>query len=197
MLETRQAADELMHRPIELTTDEQRRFASDVVFVGVWMPERGPFLLRLIERGVPLRIFGGRWSKAPEFSRLGPHVVEGDLKSMDYVKAIRAASIAIGLTSKGNADLYTTRSLEIPAIGTLFCAERTPAHLAMYEDGVEAVFWKDADDCADQCLALLQDRALIQRIAAAGHARVHANGDFNEKFAGKVLRCLNEHMASV
>ena len=103
------------------------------------MPERGPFLLRLVERGVPLRIYGARWNLAPEYERLRACVASGNLVGDDYVKAIRGAEIAIGLLSKGNEDLHTTRSLEIPAIGTLFCAERTSEHLAMYEDGEEAV----------------------------------------------------------
>ena len=55
------AADEAVHRPIELAGADSARYAAKVVFVGTWMPERGPFLLRLVERGVPLRIYGARW----------------------------------------------------------------------------------------------------------------------------------------
>ena len=105
----------------------------------------------------------------------------------DYVKAIRGAEIAIGLLSKGNEDLHTTRSLEIPAIGTLFCAERTSEHLAMYEDGEEAVFFDSADECADLCLALLAQPDRIAKIAAAGLRRVRRNGDFNERLLSKII----------
>ncbi|WOJ89107.1 glycosyltransferase [Methylocapsa polymorpha] len=181
------AADEAVHRPIELTEESRARFSSQVVFVGTWFPERGPFLLRLIERGVPLRIYGERWTKAPEYEALRSHVVLGNLEGEDYVKAIRGASIAIGLLSKGNEDLHTTRSLEIPAIGTLFCAERTSDHLAMYKDGEEAVFFDGPDECADLCLALLANPERIKQIAAAGFNRVRQNGDFNEKLLAKIL----------
>ncbi len=181
------AADEAVHRPIELTDEDRARYAAKVVFVGTWMPERGPFLLRLVERGVPLRIYGDRWMKAPEYERLKPYIASGNLVGDDYVKAIRGAAIAIGLLSKGNQDLHTTRSLEIPAIGTLFCAERTSDHLAMYKDGEEAVFFDTADECADLCLTLLAQPDRISKIAAAGARRVRQNGDFNESLLKRII----------
>ncbi|WP_395664793.1 hypothetical protein [Methylocella sp.] len=49
------AADEAVHRPIELSAEDHARYDAEVVFVGTWMPERGPFMQRLVERGVPLR----------------------------------------------------------------------------------------------------------------------------------------------
>lgn len=187
VLAVRFAADEAVHRPIEMLDEDRARFSAEVVFVGTWMPERGPFVLRLVERGVPLRIYGARWRKAPEYDKLRSRIVLGSLDGDDYVKAIRGASIAIGLLSKGNEDLHTTRSLEIPAIGTLFCAERTTDHLAMYKDGEEAIFWNDADECAAQCLALLAQPKRIKQIAAAGLARVRQDGNFNEKLLTKII----------
>jgi len=182
------AADEVAHRPITLDEADRVRFTADVVFVGTWMPERGPILKRLIERGVPLRIQGLRWSKAPEYEVLAPHIAGGPMVGDDYAKALQGAKIAIGLLSKGNEDLHTTRSLEIPAMGVLLCAERTSDHMAMYEDGVEAVFWDDADECADRCLELLANPDRIAQIAAAGHRRVLKNRAFNEPLMERVLR---------
>jgi spore maturation protein CgeB len=187
VLLVREAADEAVHRPIELSVADRALFSSEVAFVGTWMPERGPFLLRLVERGVPLRIYGERWNLAPEYSKLRACVVRGNLEGDDYVKAVRGAKIAIGLLSKGNADLHTTRSLEVPAIGTLFCAERTSDHLEMYEDREEAVFFDSADECADLCLALLAQPDRIAKISEAGSKRVRRNGDFNETLLSKII----------
>lgn len=187
VLQVRFAADEIVHRPIALTDEDRVRFSAQVVFVGTWMPERSPFMLRLVERGVPLRIYGARWNKAPEYEKLRPYIALGNLEGEDYVKAIRGARIALGLLSKGNEDLHTTRSFEIPAIGTLFCAERTSDHLAMYRTDEEAVFFDGPDECADQCLALLAQPERIDRIAAAGLNRVRRNGDFNENLLGRIL----------
>ena len=183
-------ADEIVHRHVVLNEAEQQDFGSEVAFVGTWMPERGPFMLRLAERGVPLRIFGPRWTKAPEYPHLASRVTSRELPDADYVRAIAGTKIALGLLSKGNEDLHTTRSLEIPAIGTVFCAPRTVDHERLYIDGREALFFDDPDQCADLCLALLADDAGRKAIAAAGHQRALDNGWFNERLCSDVLAAL-------
>jgi spore maturation protein CgeB len=174
------AADEIMHQPRVLSEEELQQFASEVVFAGSWMPERGAFLASLIAAGVPLRIFGERWRKAPEFSMLRDHVTEGSLIDENYSKAIAGTKIAIAMLSKGNRDLHTSRSLEIPALGVLLCAERTADHMSMYREGQEAIFWDDAKTCADQVLSLLRQPDRRAAIATAGHRRVYRNRSFNE-----------------
>jgi spore maturation protein CgeB len=183
-------ADEVVHRPVPLSEADQATFRSDVAFIGTWMPERGPFLQRIVERGVPLRIFGPRWNKAPEYRTLLPLVTCRSLNDSDYVKAVAGAKIAIGLLSIGNEDLHTTRSLEIPAIGSLLCAWRTSDHDEMYVDGEEAVFFSTPDECADACLALLADENKLRSISAAGHARNLRNNWFNERLCANVLGAL-------
>ena len=182
------AADEVAHAPRTLDAEQRQRFASEVVFVGTWMPERGPFMAELIRRGVPLSIWGDRWQKAREWPQLAPHWRGPSLDTGDdYAAAILAAKVNLGLLSKGNRDLHTTRSLEIPALGGLFCAERTSEHLALYEEGREAVFWNDAAECAGQCMVLLADEPRRKAIAAAGHARALRNGHYNERVMARIL----------
>ena len=179
-----QSADEVVHQPSSANASDR---SLDVVFVGTWMPGRDAFMLRLLERGVPIRVFGARWSKAPEYRALSSVVTDGNLGDSDYVRTIGDAKIGLALLAKGNEDVHTTRSLEIPAIRTLLCAERTPDHLEMYEEGQEAVFWADAEDCAALCLELLSDEARIDRIAEAGRKRLIQNGNFNEQVLSRIL----------
>jgi hypothetical protein len=160
---------------------------SGVVFVGTWMPRRCDFLLRLVDRSVPLKIYGQRWRKSPQYALLRPYIVEGDYWGGAYRKVIASAEIAIGLLSEGNRDLHTTRSVEIPAIGTLFCARRTADHLELYEEGEEAIFWEDADECASQCLQLLADRSRLREISRAGRQRAIQNQNFNEVLVSKII----------
>jgi spore maturation protein CgeB len=183
VLEVTFAADEVVHRPPQPAP----RRDLDVVFVGTWLPGRGPLLVRLLQLGLPLRIFGPRWSKAPEYRELSPVVTEAYLGDREYVQTIARAKIGLALLFKGNRDLHTTRSLEIPAIGTLLCAERTIDHTAMYQDGEEAVFWRDAEECAAMCAELLRDEQRLERIARAGHERVIRNGCFNEQVLARIL----------
>jgi spore maturation protein CgeB len=187
-------ADEVVHRPIILSDADRTSFGSEVAFVGTWMPERGPFLKRILDRGVPLRIFGPRWDKAPEYAALSPFLTCRPLSDDDYVKAVAGSKIAIGLLSLGNEDLHTTRSLEIPAIGSLLCAPRTSVHTELYLDRKEAVFFETTDECADACINLLADEDRLKSISAAGYARNMQNNWFNERLCADLLTALDPRL---
>jgi spore maturation protein CgeB len=181
------SADEIEHAPRTLTDADRSRFEAQVQFMGTWFPERGPFLVRLIEQGVPLTIRGSSWDKAPEWPRLRPYYQGGPLLGDDYAKSIQCAKVNIGLVSKGNRDLHTGRSIQIPALGGLLCAERTVEHRQLYEEGKEALFWSSADECAEVCRFALADESRRQSMAAAGHARLVSSGLYNEKVLEQIL----------
>ena len=190
VIRVHRSSDEVAHAPRKLSPSDLAKWESEVAFIGTWMPERGPFLARLVERGVPLTIWGNRWSKAKEWPILrsywrgpGLETATGD----DYAKAVQCAKICIGLLSKGNRDLCTQRSFEIPRLGGVLCAERTSEHLALYEEDVEAVFWNDAKECAEKCKRLLNDEAWRNQVAQKGQLRAIRNGTRNETVMNQII----------
>ncbi|MGO9673435.1 MAG: glycosyltransferase [Methylocella sp.] len=182
------SADEIAHRPRVLTDEDARKYASEVCFVGTWFPERGLFMAELVRAGLPLSIWGDRWQRAPEWPVLAPHWRgPGQHDPEIYARIIQCAKISLGLVSKGNRDLHTSRSFEIPAIGGLFCAERTDEHRESFKEDVEAVFWSDAKECVDQCRRLLSDDELIAAIKRSGHLRYLRSPYNNEAVLKTIL----------
>ena len=187
------AADEVAHAHRELTADEMAKWSSDVLFVGTAFPERGAFFRELIRLGVPLSIYGNKWSELKEWKVLqhcwkGPGLED----AYSYSTAILAAKVSLGLLSKENRDLHTTRSLEIPSLGGAFCAERTSEHLNLYKENQEAVFWSSPEECATKCAALLADDEWRRSVAVRGHERYLKNGWTNMKVAEMILRATFE-----
>lgn len=182
------SADEVAHARRPLTNEDIEKWSSEVVFIGTWMPERGPFLARLTELGVPLSIYGARWEHAPEWPALkkywrGP----GLYKDEEYSKAIQCAKVCIGLLSIGNRDTCTQRSFEVPYLAGVFCAERTDEHRSLYEEDVEAVFWSTPEECAEKCLELLSDPEWRASLAERGRARCLQNRTINEPVLDQIL----------
>jgi spore maturation protein CgeB len=162
--------DPIAHAP---TPGVSREKKHDVIFVGSWMPERGPFALEMLKRGLSLRIVGDGWPRSPEWGSLKSYWLGGSVYGRAYVEAIESARIAIGLVSKGNRDLHTTRSVEIPFIGSAaFCAERTAEHTVMYREGIEAVFWDSPEECAEACRHLLSRPGECARMATRAKIRL-------------------------
>ncbi len=165
--------DPVAHAPFAMSAEEEREWSSEVAFVGTWMPERGPFMGRLLDLGVPLSIWGHSWHKAKEWPRLKKCWRGPPVGGTDYVKAIQGAKILLGLLSKGNRDLHTTRSAEVPFIGgAVLCAERTVEHEEMFSDGREVLLWGTAEECAVRCNAILADKVELKRLAENARRRV-------------------------
>ena len=182
------SADETAHSPQEITTADDQRFSSEVAFVGTWMPERGPFLARLAALKVPLSIYGDRWQNAAEWPVLqtfwrGPGIYD----DREYAKVIQCAKVSLGLLSKGNRDLSTTRSFQIPHLGGVLCAERTSEHLDLYKENEEAVFWISPEECAEKCFQLLNNPDYRRSVASKGQKRCVKNGTTNQVVLSKIF----------
>jgi spore maturation protein CgeB len=193
VLRVYRAADEVAHAQRELNEQEKATWNSEVLFVGTGFPERGAFFSELVRHGVPLSIYGNKWSELKEWKTLkhywrGPGLED----AYSYSTAILAAKVSLGLLSKENRDLHTTRSLEIPSLGGVFCAERTSEHLSLYREDEEAVFWSDAEECAVKCKALLANDEWRRAVATRGHDRYLKNGWTNMKVAEIILRAATE-----
>lgn len=184
--------DEEFHRPFSSISEVPQKFKSEVAFIGTWMryEKRDEFLLELIQQGIPVSIWGNRWEKSPHFAKLKSHWRGNALAGRDYVAALQGAKICLGLLSKGNRDMHTMRSLETPFAGGLICAERTPEHQEMYKEGVEAVFWSDARECAEVCKRLLANDDERESIRLAGMKRVLSLKAGNEDVCRRVLENL-------
>ena len=188
VMRVHRSSDEIAHAPRKLSSSDLAKWGSEVAFIGTWMPERGPFLARLAERGVPLTIWGNRWPKAKEWPILRPYWRgPGLYECYDYAIAVQCAKVCIGLLSKENRDLCTRRSFEIPQLGGVFCAERTSEHLALYAEDVEAVFWNDPDECAEKCKRLLNDETWRNQVAQKGRLRAIQNGTRNETVMNQII----------
>jgi spore maturation protein CgeB len=192
------SADEVAHAPRQLTAADLQKWQSEVVFVGTAFPERGPFLSDLARLGVPLTIYGNRYERLPEWPLLRSHWRPANAGSTeDYTKAITAAKVCLGLLSKGNRDQHTTRSMEIPSLGGVLCAERTAEHVALYEEEQEAVFWETPEECASKCFALLADPPRREAIAAAGRQRYLRNPWRNMPVVEAILNAALDPAASL
>ena len=193
VLRVYRAADEVAHEPLRLSEQERTEWATEVLFLGTWFAGRGQFFDRLIKQGVPLSIYGHGWEKSRYWKVIRPHWKGLSLvERYNYAAAIQSAKVCLGLLSKENRDLHTTRSLEIPSLGGVFCAQRTEEHLALYEEDREAVFWNSAEECAAKCRALLADEQWRQSLAENGRRRYLKNGWTNMKVAEQILNALFE-----
>lgn len=148
----------------------------DVVFIGHCQPHYAR-MLEAATAAAPLKIWGPGW---PDFAArhgwAAPVVQGAGLYGPNYARTLGRAKIAIGLLSKRVPETTTTRSFEIPAMGTMLLAERTGDHAALFEEGREAEFFATPEELAEKLRRYLADEAARRAVAEAGQAKCRAAG---------------------
>lgn len=173
------AYEETFHHPYEVTPDDRKRLGGEIGFIGSWEEERFMSMKFLADHGIIVRVWGG--GKWQEYVNKIPNlIVEGKgLFSEDYNKALSAFDISLCFLRKMNFDQQTTRTMEIPACGSLLMAERTKEHDQLFVDGKEAVFFSNNEELLKKCMYYLAHKDELKRISEAGMKRCSESGYSN------------------
>jgi len=181
------AYDEKLHRPMELSEEDKKRFSCDVSAIGAFEGDRAQKMLYLAERGIKIIIWGNGWghwvNKHPNL------IVKNEyLYKEDYTKAINVTKINLCFLRKINRDEVTSRSVEIPACGGFMIAERTKRHLEFFKEGEEAVFFETNEELYNLTKKYLFDESAREKIAEAGHQRCIQSGYSMKVQLASILR---------
>lgn len=166
------------NRPVELTFEEQGRYACDVVFAGHYEPDgRLALMERIVREGFRFRLFGPEWGSTVERSPLLRKLEEVvPLDVHEYNKALCGGKIALCLLSTLNRDTYTRRCFEIPAAGSLLLAQYSDDLATLFEQGKEADFFRSEEELVEKLRYYLGHPEKRREVAAAGRRRVLADG---------------------
>jgi hypothetical protein len=174
-----------VHHRYALSDHERARYGCDAVFIGHYEDDgRLDCLETLAESGVQLRIFGpgsgfpghdwdGPLRSRPALRHLAPTSM---LWGVDYGKALSAAKIGLCFLSRRNRDVYTRRCFEIPATSTLMLSEYSDELGALFQEGIEADYFRSPGELALKARHYLDDQDSRQRVAERGRCRVIADG---------------------
>ncbi len=171
------AADPGVHRPLELSAVERRKYGSELSFVGAGYPNRRLAFRRLA--GHELRIWGNDWdgetALAPYLQRDGARI-----ETEEVVRIFNATTINVNLHSSvrpgtlvGDGDFVNPRTFELAACGAFQLVDRRGLLPELFAEGELALF-SDMDELlrgVEFYRAHPEERA---EVAAKGRARVLA-----------------------
>ncbi len=168
------------NHPVEMTPEQSREFGTDVVFVGHYEPDgRLDYLEQIVKQGIAFKLFGPGYDWNPVLENSTPlcgHIPVRLVWGAEYNLALAGAKIALCFLSKLNRDTYTRRCFEIPATGTLLLSEYSEDLADLFEEGIEADYFRSPEEMIRKIMIYLGDDSLRQRVASAGRARVLRDG---------------------
>lgn len=124
-----------------------------VCFVGNPDAYRSKILQEILNKGLPLHLYGHDWQKHLEHPNLTIH---GAVYEKDYYKTLRKYRVQLNIMRVHNLDSHNMRSIEVPGCGGIMLAPRTKDHEAFFEEGKEAFYYNDVKDLVDQADMILK-----------------------------------------
>lgn len=157
------------------------QYTCDVGFIGTWEKERAESILFLAENGIKVRVWGPGWSHKKELIHHNIILEKKYLQGDEYVYSINATKINLNFLRKENRDLQTTRSIEIPACKGFMLAEYSNEHANLFEEGVEAEYFKNNFDLLNKVKFYLTNESNRIEISNNGYYRCYKSNYFYSK----------------
>jgi spore maturation protein CgeB len=166
-----------VHYPTTLTDEDTEKYSCDIVFIGhAQKDDRLLYLETLSKKGYNFRLYGWHWERLYKHYPWLRDRCYSPVWGLEYTRVIKAAKIALVFYSKANRDTYTTRSFEIPAIGTCMLSEKTEDMTQLFIENKEAVYFSSVDEFVDRVDWLLKDDNARLSIANEALKRVKEIG---------------------
>jgi spore maturation protein CgeB len=170
------AADPQIHRPLDLTADELKEFASDLSFVGAGYYNRHQFFLQLLNED--FKIWGTEWNKNSPLGRVLQRNGQR-ISTSDCVKIFNATKINLNLHSSSYhtgvnpaGDFLNPRTYEIAACGAFQLVDYRSDLPDMFEIDLEIVAFSDINQLRNKMKYYLTHPEERSAIAEAGRNRV-------------------------
>ena len=163
-----QACNPRWHRPIVPGGTEPY-----LVLAGGMYPSRVRLLERLIAKGIPLKLYGGkfpRWLTASSAREVhaGHHVFRED-----KARAFRSAAGVLNTMHPAEVSGVNSRLFEATGCGAAVLTEFRPTVPDLYNIGSEVLAYRDFDELVDQATLLLNQVGLSARLGDAASLRAH------------------------
>jgi spore maturation protein CgeB len=154
-----------------------------LVLAGNMYPSRVRLLDRLIEKGIPLRLYGGgfpRWA-GPTKAR-SAHTGQCIFREEKALVFRQAAGVLNNL-HPAEMDGVNSRLFEATGSGAAVLTEFRPALSELFDVGQEVLAFTDFDELVDQATRLLNEPGLTARIGDAAARRAHLDHTYDVRLA--------------
>ncbi len=164
-----------LHHPLELSSEDQKQYAHDIVFMGSYYPGRAELFSRLTE--FDLAIWGPGWDRLESSSPLLKHIMGSHTTPDQWLKIYSAAKIVLAAhyqDPEGRFPVYqaSPRIFEALACGSFVISDRQRDVLALFKDGTHLVTFKSPDDLFDKMKYYLNNPSERKQISRLGREAV-------------------------
>jgi len=175
------ACDPAIHKPIDLSAEEKKKYACDICFVGSNYTERVEILEKLTD--FDLGIWGIGWKRIPKNSPLGSSIRGGVVTPDEWVKIFSASKMVLNIighrcdvmepyVDEKDFRMTNTKVFEILGCGAFQLVDAKADVMTLFEDKKHLVCYRNADELIDLIKSYLADPGQRKMVAGEGRTEV-------------------------
>lgn len=163
------------YRLKELTSEDRKKYTTNVCFVGALYPERERALNEIKDLG--LKIYGWRgWGKS---SLAGYY--HGPLNTIEMTKLYNCAKICINMNLEPTCNGVNWKTFEIPAAGGFELTDYRNDLGGLFKIGEELDIFRNPKELREKILFYLKDENLRRQVTQRGKERVLRDHTMNKR----------------
>ncbi len=160
----------MLRKPSEVTEEDIRKYATDVVFAGTWEPMREWWLEKVTE--FDLSVWGNMWEHVQEGTALRNRWKGNAVYGEEISKLFAVSRIHLNFLREQNKDSHNVRTLEIPGFGGFLLTQRSKEQAEeLFVEGKEIACFETVDELKEKIRYYTEHEDERLAIAAAGHER--------------------------
>ena len=165
--------DPKVHRGVNLTTEEELKYGSDVVFIGNWQEtsQRRKDIIRSLT-DFRLKIWGNGWELSQD-TKIAKSVMGKAVYGEEMAKVLNASKIAINVHHGQSITGLNMRVFETPACGCFLLTDELSELTNFFKCDEEVVCYKDIADLHKKIRYYLKESGERENIADKGQKRAH------------------------
>lgn len=157
-----------------------KRFASDVAFIGTgYDPARTQLLLDVAPEA-DLRVWGLGWEERKEALNWSGRAVEG----VDFARVCSSAKITLGINPAraiGGTTYTSDRTWMVMLAGAFYLGQGTPGMTSYLRDGIECAWYTDARSCREKIAYYLGHSEEREEIRMRGEKFVRDHHTYDQR----------------
>ena len=189
------ACDPEVHHPVTCSAAEQKKYGSDIVFVGSHYPDRADLFEKLVD--FDLAIWGPGWDSLDRNSPLRRCICGGHTTPAEWLKIYSASKIILATHYHDPQDRFpvyqaSPRVFEAMACGGFLMCDAQKDMLSLFDDGKHLVVFKDAGELREKITHYLTNAEKREIIARTGREEVISKHTYRNRME-EVLRTVRAH----
>lgn len=161
---------EMLKVPENISDDDRKKYATDVVFAGTWEPMREWWLEKITEFN--LNVWGNMWERVNTASPLKVKWRGAAVYGDEISKLFAVSKIHLNFLREQNKDSHNVRTLEIPGYGGFLLTQRSHEQAEeLFIEGKEIACYESVDELKEKIKYYLEHEDERIAIAHAGNIR--------------------------